>query len=51
LKSLPNDDSHGKLQPIRFLNDSIFASGAREMAANDVSRAARMKDAAREIVE
>src|SRR6266487_2376747 len=32
LKSLPNDDAHGKLQPMRCLYACSFASGARDTA-------------------
>jgi hypothetical protein len=38
LKSLPNDDTHSKLQPIRLRNASIFASGARDTATRLTSR-------------
>jgi hypothetical protein len=33
-----DDETEWKLQPIRFLKASIFASGARETATNDTSR-------------
>ena len=36
-----NDENHGKSQSIRSLNAWILPIGARDMAANDVSRAAR----------
>src|ERR1043166_1352080 len=37
LKSLLNDDAHGKIQPIRFLYLLNCASGAREIAQNITS--------------
>jgi len=37
LKSPPCDDTHGKRQPVRFLNASILASGARDTATYDTS--------------
>ena len=40
-KSLAWDDTHSKCQPMRFLNASISASGARETASIVTSRAAR----------
>ena len=41
LKSLPNEEAQGKLQPIRFLNLWSFSSGARETSISFTSRAAR----------
>ena len=38
---VPPDDTHVKSQPMRVLNASIFAMGARDTAANEVSRLAR----------
>ena len=38
---MPNEDSQGKLHPMRCLKRSIFSSGAREITANEVSRAVR----------
>ena len=32
LKSLPNDDAHGNVQPVCLLYSCNFASGARETA-------------------
>jgi hypothetical protein len=37
LKSLPNDDTHLKRQPIRLLNDAISRWGARDTTTNDTS--------------
>src|SRR5215813_13918526 len=37
LKSPPNDEAHGKVQPIRFLKACSFASGAREIVQNITS--------------
>ena len=45
LKSLPKDETHGKRQPIRFLNASILARGARETIVSVTSRAARCASA------
>src|SRR5216683_8033234 len=41
LKSLPNDDAQGKLQPIRRLYSCSFASGARDTAQSVTSWLAR----------
>src|SRR5216684_8953997 len=41
LKSLSNDDAHGKLQPIRCLYACSFASGARDTALSVTSWLAR----------
>src|SRR5437867_7525894 len=41
LNVLPSEESHGKFHPRRRLQDSIIAIGARETAANEVSRAGR----------
>src|ERR1043166_10044353 len=41
LKSLPNDDAHGKLQPIRCRKACNFATGAREPAETMKSGFAR----------
>jgi hypothetical protein len=37
LKSLPNEDAHGKLHPIRRSYACSFSSGARETAVNATS--------------
>ena len=39
LKPLPAEENHGIVQPMRFLYASIFASGAIDTKANEVSRA------------
>ena len=39
MKSLPNDEYHGKLQPRRFLYASSFGTGARDTTLAVVSRA------------
>ena len=36
LKSLPNDDAHGNVQPMRFLYSCNFAIGARYRRKHDV---------------
>src|SRR6266446_6683396 len=41
LKSLPNDEAHGKLQPIRCLYACSFERGARETAQSITSWFAR----------
>jgi hypothetical protein len=41
LKSLPNDDAHGKLHPIRRLYACSFASGARDTTQRVMSWFAR----------
>lgn len=41
LKSLPNEDAHGNVQPIRRLNACSFCSGARETAQSITSWLAR----------
>ena len=41
LKSLPNEEAQGKLQPIRRSYPSSFASGARETAHSITSWLAR----------
>src|SRR5262249_27681922 len=41
LKSLPNDDAQGKVQPIRFLYASSFSIGARDTAHSITSWFAR----------
>jgi hypothetical protein len=38
LKSLPNDEYHGMVQPMRALNASILSSGARETSTNEMTR-------------
>lgn len=46
LKSLPNDDAHAKLHPMRRLYSCNFGSGARDTAINVTSLFARwMTDA------
>ena len=37
LKSLPNDDAHGNVQPMRFLYSCNFAIGARDTAESMTS--------------
>src|SRR5690242_4762403 len=41
LKSLPSDEYHGRSQPMRLRKRSMFASGASDTKASDVSRACR----------
>src|SRR6266487_2416482 len=41
LKSLPADETHGKLQPMRRLYACSFSSGARETQTYVTSRAVR----------
>jgi hypothetical protein len=37
LKSLPNEDAHGNVQPMRRLNACSFANGARDTAVSATS--------------
>jgi hypothetical protein len=41
VKSLPAEEYHGTVQPMRSLYDSMLASGARDTRAKEVSRACR----------
>jgi hypothetical protein len=41
LKSLPDEETHGSVQPMHSWYRSMFCSGARDTSAKDVSRACR----------
>jgi hypothetical protein len=41
VKSLPAEEYHGTAQPIRFLNRSMLAIGARDTSTSVVSQACR----------